>query len=261
MSRRTRDTVAPSRLLQLKEILDRIGLPPLRERCPNAEAMSRASAKRWRLPGTEIDIALKESGPRAGECVVTAAVGNAFPNSRARPRNYPTSLGRLRTERVYRRVSWGSAATIYDAFPLARRVGAGPADPLASRVAGLGQGADRGGRDMAVDRGSPGLACCLGFVYGAYRLSRRLAGRRARRDRPRVARSLTPVAIILVTALPITLLCTILRIGGTPRMVITFIETGALYLSAAWLAMVGAGCSPKSSWVRSICAAAASTAS
>jgi MscS family membrane protein len=37
------------------------------------------------------------------------------------------------------------------------------------------------------------------------------------------------------------LLCAILRVGGTPRVAITFAQTGALYLSAAWLSIVGAG--------------------
>ena len=40
--------------------------------------------------------------------------------------------------------------------------------------------------------------------------------------------------------IPVPLLCTIFRIGGTPRVIITFIQTGALYLSAAWLSMIAA---------------------
>ena len=31
-----------------------------------------------------------------------------------------------------------------------------------------------------------------------------------------------------------------MRIGGTPRVVITFLQTGALYLSAAWLSIIAA---------------------
>src|SRR5215469_9406208 len=67
-----RDTVAPERAIQLKEILDRIELPPL-ESIPDRDAMARTSSKRWRLPGTEIDIALVESGPRSGEFYLGAA--------------------------------------------------------------------------------------------------------------------------------------------------------------------------------------------
>jgi MscS family membrane protein len=86
-----------------------------------------------------------------------------------------------------------------------------------------------------------GLLICLGLVYGVYRLSRCLAGQRPDDAGPGWPALLMPLAIILVTALPIPLLCEILRIGGTPRVVITFVQTGALYLSAAWLAMIGAG--------------------
>jgi hypothetical protein len=42
-----------------------------------------------------------------------------------------------------------------------------------------------------------------------------------------------------VTAFPVFLLCTIFRIGGTARIVITYIQTG-LISSAAWLAVIAA---------------------
>src|SRR5215469_15319304 len=60
-----RSTVA-ERALELKEILDRIELPPF-DQIPDYDAMAKASAKRWRLPNTEIDIVLIEDGPRRSE--------------------------------------------------------------------------------------------------------------------------------------------------------------------------------------------------
>src|SRR5229473_3429968 len=66
-----RDTVAPERAIQLKEILDRIEFPSF-ESIPDQEVMARASSKRWRLPGTEIEIGLIENGPRSGEYLVSA---------------------------------------------------------------------------------------------------------------------------------------------------------------------------------------------
>ena len=81
----------------------------------------------------------------------------------------------------------------------------------------------------------------MGFVYGVYRLGSFLASRRPEESGPGWHALLTPLAIILVSALPIPVLCAILRISGTPRVVITFVQTGALYLSAAWLSMIGAG--------------------
>ena len=42
--------------IQLKEVLDRIDLPPI-ESIPDAQAMAKAEYKRWTIPGTEIQIA------------------------------------------------------------------------------------------------------------------------------------------------------------------------------------------------------------
>ncbi len=53
--------------LKLKEVLDRIELPPYTE-IPDAEAVAADKEfSRWRLPHTKIDIVKVESGPRAGE--------------------------------------------------------------------------------------------------------------------------------------------------------------------------------------------------
>ena len=41
-----------------------------------------------------------------------------------------------------------------------------------------------------------------------------------------------------VAALLVPFLNTLLRIGGSPRVVITYAQTGAIYVSAAWLAMI-----------------------
>ena len=86
-----------------------------------------------------------------------------------------------------------------------------------------------------------GIAVCIGIVYGFFRLARRLGRNRAEGAGPGWYALLTPLAVILVTALPIPILCAVFRIGGTPRIVITFIQTGVLYLAAAWVAMIAAG--------------------
>ena len=88
-----RDAVAPERALQLKEILDRIEVPAA-DAIPDADAMARSSAKRWRLPGTELDIALVETGPRAGEYLVTAATVDHLPEFYDRVKSCPTSPAR-----------------------------------------------------------------------------------------------------------------------------------------------------------------------
>jgi len=62
------------RILQLKEVLDRLELPAL-ESIPDAAAMESKKFKRWTLPGTEITIARVEQGPRAGEYLFCATAG------------------------------------------------------------------------------------------------------------------------------------------------------------------------------------------
>lgn len=60
------DPLFRSRIFQLKEILDRLELPP-KESIPDSATMSNREFKRWTLPGTEITIERVEKGPQAGE--------------------------------------------------------------------------------------------------------------------------------------------------------------------------------------------------
>jgi len=52
----------------LKEVLDRIPLPPL-DTLPDAAAVKTAGIDRWRLPNTEISLVRLTTGPRAGDFV------------------------------------------------------------------------------------------------------------------------------------------------------------------------------------------------
>ncbi len=52
--------------IHLKEVLDRIPLPPFEE-IPDAEAMRSQKRDQWSVPGTEIVIALVTEGPRKGQ--------------------------------------------------------------------------------------------------------------------------------------------------------------------------------------------------
>jgi len=55
----------------LKEVLDRIPLPPL-DTLPDAAAVKTAGIDRWRLPNTEISLVRLTTGPRAGDFVFSA---------------------------------------------------------------------------------------------------------------------------------------------------------------------------------------------
>ncbi|MDJ0944945.1 MAG: mechanosensitive ion channel family protein [Kiloniellales bacterium] len=74
--------------LLLKEVLDRIELPPL-ETVPDAEAMKTEGLTRWRIPETEIEIARVEDGPRAGEFLFTSQTVERLPEFYEKVRDLP----------------------------------------------------------------------------------------------------------------------------------------------------------------------------
>ena len=237
-----RNTVATERSIELKEILDRIELPPF-DQIPDRDAMAKASAKRWRLPSTEIDIVLIEDGPRAGEFLVSADTIDRLPEFYARVRDLPYKPGPAqRLADGYRAISSDRTATIYDTFsssPIGLSVIVPPRWML-----GLPTWAKAQIAELTVWQWlmfTFGLSVAAAFVFAVYRLSRRLARGRAEDAGPGWQSLLTPVAIIVVMGLYVPVLSTILRIGGTPRMVTEFGRALSLFASGAWLVLVGSG--------------------
>jgi MscS family membrane protein len=79
-------------VIQLKEILDRLELPPP-EAIPDAKAMNAADQTRWVLPDTEIRIAKVEKGPRAGEFLFDAETVNRIPVFYEKVKHLPNRTG------------------------------------------------------------------------------------------------------------------------------------------------------------------------
>ena len=234
-----KDTVTVERILQLKEILDRIDIPAFAD-IPDREAMARQPSKRWRLPNTEIDIVLIENGPRAGEYLVSAATIDRLPEFYDRVKDLPYKPGSAQQlAEVYRSISHGASATIYDAF-LSSPAGLSYVIPprwmlnlpdwARARVAGVAIWQWLG----------LGLGFLVGglIIFGGHRLVRRRAD--DGQDAPVAGwRALpVPLAIIFVAGLLVPWLDTILRIGGNTRVVITYAATGAVVLGAVWLAIL-----------------------
>jgi MscS family membrane protein len=233
-----RNTVAVERVLQLKEILDRIALPPFAD-IPDREAMVRTSSKRWRLPDTEIDFVLVENGPRAGEYLVSAETVDRLPEFYERVKDMPYKSGPAQQlSDLYSTLSSGKADTIYEAYS-SSPVGLGHIVPprwmlnlpewARVHIAGV-----TAWQWLGL---SFGLFVGALFVFVGYRLARRLALRREVAPGPSWHQLPIPLAIIFVTAFLGPVWCAIFRIGGSPRVVIDIIETGALFLSAAWLSI------------------------
>jgi MscS family membrane protein len=236
-----RQTVSVERALQLKEILDRIELPSFDD-TPDREAMARSSSKKWRLPNTEIDIVLIENGPRAGDYLVSAETVDRLPEfyDRVKTLPYKPGAGRELSD-AYRALSSDRAATVYEAFS-SSPVGLDRIVPTRwmlqlpdwarTRIAGVAAWQWLG---FAF-----GLLVAALFIFGMHRLARRLTDGREDERGPLWPALLTPLAVILVAAFLVPPLCAILRIGGSPLVLTAFIETGALFLSAAWLSIIGA---------------------
>ena len=66
----TRQFMSMEAILQLKEVLDRVPLPPI-EDIPDRQAAEAQQLTRWRVPHTSIDIMRVDEGPRAGEFLFT----------------------------------------------------------------------------------------------------------------------------------------------------------------------------------------------
>jgi len=233
------DTISIERLLQLKEILDRIELPALTD-IPDADAMARRGSKRWRLPGTEIDFVQVQDGPRAGEYLVSAETLKLLPEFYREVANLPYKPGPAKQlDQAFRNLSAGNTDSIYDAF-LSSPIGLAnllpprwllnmpgwAKAPLAGVTAWQWLG-------LAIGLLVGGL-----FIFAAHRIAR-LADRSEGDLRSKWRAVPVPLAIILVTAFFVPLLCTLFHIGGITRIVIAFAETIGLYFGAAWLAIIG----------------------
>lgn len=67
----TRDESERRVMIQLKEVLDRVELPPEQE-IPDAKMMKELGKTRWQIPRTEVAIQQIESGPRKGDYIFSA---------------------------------------------------------------------------------------------------------------------------------------------------------------------------------------------
>jgi MscS family membrane protein len=231
-----RDFLAAERVLQLKEILDRIELPAPSD-VPDHAQMLQASRKRWRLPNTEIDIVLIEDGVRAGEYLIAAPSVEKLHTYFEHVKHLPYRPGPAKELSVaIQSISGGRIDSIYEYYlstpavldrvvPLRWML----ALPNLPRPAGL-----------AVWQWL-GLVFCL-LIGGLLLLAvSRLARRRVEPPDevgPPGFRPLAmPAAIVLVAGLLLPTAAVVLRFGGTPGVVLAYALDVAVFLAAAWLAL------------------------
>ncbi|HET7881706.1 MAG TPA: mechanosensitive ion channel family protein [Acetobacteraceae bacterium] len=229
-----RDTLVAERIVQLKEILDRIDIPAITD-IPDRAAVAHAGLKRWRLPDTAIELVMIENGPRAGDFVVSADTVDRLAEFYHQVKNLPYRPGpAAELASVYREFSPDTTYTIYDAV-VSSPVGLSYIVPPrwllqlpAWSRARFADAATWQWFGLSIGLLIGGL-----IIYGAHRVARRPDGDDA--PTPGWAIVIVPLAVVLVAGLWVPLISDVLRISGWARIVILYSRTVALYLGLAWL--------------------------
>jgi MscS family membrane protein len=214
----------------LKEVLDRIDLPPV-ESIPDVQTMTKAEFKRWTIPGTEIQIAEVKTGPRTGEYLFTPETLNRLPEFYAKVRDLPNKPGAS--------VGWYDLSTyspIGVAMALHRIV---PPRWLVdspryrTRVLFLDQPVWRWLGIVVV------LGAGFSVAYWCFRLSRYWAGRAA--PTGKWSELLRPLSIVIVTPIAAVILAEAIRVSGTLYDVTTRSLWTVFFLALTWLVWVAGG--------------------
>ncbi len=220
--------------VQLKEILDRIDLPPS-ESIPDASAMAAAEFKRWDIPNSEIRIERQPNGSRAGEYLFSAETVARIPEFYMKVKDLPYKAGASSGWFEYAfRKPVGVALALRHIVP--------PRWFLA---------VPNWVNQMILDQ--PlwrwfGIVLVLGVGFFAVTVFWRLH-RRLDRDTTHVnnwADLLRPASLVIVT-LPVEgVLSEVLRISGTAYEVLTLSLWSLFYLSLTWLVWVAGGAAAES---------------
>jgi MscS family membrane protein len=207
--------------VQLKEILDRVELPPP-ESIPDEQAMAKAEFKRWTLPGTEIRIARIETGPRTGEYLFTPETVDRIPEFYLKVKNLPYKPGASIDWYDFSTNSPGGVAIALHSLVPPRWVFAATAGMQATFF------------DQPLWRWF-GIAAILAAGWAALLLCQRLSRRWAARQRGRL---LLPLGVVLVSSAIVSLLADVLRVSGVVYHVATLSLWAVFYLALTWAVWV-----------------------
>jgi MscS family membrane protein len=216
--------------IQLKEVFDRIDLPPI-ESIPDAQAMAKSEFKRWTLPNSEIRIQRVEKGPRAGEYLFTPETLNRLPEFYAKVKDLPYKPGAS--------VGWydfssysptGVALALYRIVPPRWLI---EAPRHRARTTFLDQPVWRWFGIVAV------LGAGFAFVLLCFRLSRYWASRAT--SSGQWAHLLRPISLMIVTPIAALILSQVLRVSGSVYEVVTLSLWALFYLAFTWAVWVAGG--------------------
>lgn len=224
--------------IQLKDILDRIDLPPY-ESVPDTDAMAAAEFKRWTIPGSDIRIARIESGARAGEYLFTAETASRLPEFHERVRDLPSKPGA--SVGFYEFSAYhpsGVALALHRVVPPRWLLDL----PRWARVTLMDQPLWRW----------IGVVIVLGGGLGVVGFSRRLSRRwgQGRMSGTRWVSLLPPITLVLVSAVAAIVLAEVLRVSGVVYQAATLSLWTLFFLALTW-AVWAAGSVVSESVIRS----------
>jgi MscS family membrane protein len=216
------DVVAGEATLQLKEVLDRIALPPEAE-IPGNEAVKAQGLTRWTIPHTEITLGKAGSGEREGQFLFIPATVARTREFYEKTRPLPYQPGRDGAH--YDELRFGGFS------PLMRRLAAGLPVPFRREILGA----------LVWQWSMVGLGLVLALFAAAatFRVGRRWTRweettRGARRFGP----LLFPLALAALALAVRWTAWRFLRLAGTPYLALRIGLTAVAHLAAAWLLAV-----------------------
>jgi MscS family membrane protein len=220
------DQLSQARILQLKEVLDRIDLPDL-ESVPDADAMESAEFKHWTLPGTEITIARVEEGPRAGEYLFSPETVKRLPGFYQKIAHLPYKS--TATAGWYDRYRYGGGG-LYKLIPY-------------RWMTALPDWSKQLVFDQPLWRWF-GVVLVLLTATLAYLLVRRLADAWAKRDaaselRAQWAQLAKPLVLLVLIPVVVSMLTENLRVTGTLLEITTLTLWAVFTLSLTWAVWLG----------------------
>lgn len=216
--------------IQLKEVLDRIELPPV-ESIPDAEAMAKLEFKRWTLPNSDIRIRRIDSGPRAGEYLFTPETVKRLPEFYDKVKDLPykpdASIG-WNDFAAYSPV--GVAFFLRNIVP-PRWLFDAPRHRV--RTTFLDQPLWRWTGIMVV------LGVGFIVVLWCFRLNRRLLNQT--RSNTQWVNLLRPVSIVIVTPVVALIMAEVLRVSGAVYQILILALWTLFYLASTWAVWVAGG--------------------
>ncbi|MDO9213212.1 MAG: mechanosensitive ion channel family protein [Methylococcales bacterium] len=227
----TVDETSRRLMVQLKEVLDHIDIPPM-ESIPDAQMMAKAEFKYWVIPNSEIRIQRVEKGARTGEYLFTPDTLNRLPEFYAKVKHLPYKANASVGWYDFTTYSPAGVALALNSIIPPRWLLTAP-DKQPARTTFLDQPAWRW----------LGIVVVLGIGFIFVRLCFRLSHywRIRTNSSEQWADLLRPISLVIVTPIAALIFGEVLRVSSGVYEVFTLSLWTLFYLVLTWTAWVTGG--------------------